>query len=436
MEISEAKLRVVNDAVDKLIRWALSTLTRLRRNSNVLLLWLKSCGSDDPNRRPFRLPQEPTTVKRYVNYWKQFLFYVLRTSLLDESTRDRVYGIHFTESQLMIIRQLLEMLNEYDEDKDEHRSDEKDDDHKDEEADDFHQYDPDEDDEDDSEDDEDMNEFDDRNDDEEEYASSLTQVAEKVMQLSITFITQYFPSGDDLHSPLVHFADILGISNRFGRFSEAYNYTSYIAGLMWMTRLLMMEYTLPSRDYTTLGWSSHEVYENKGERLKQFHRDHLTRGSFSPMNRLICVLAFGKETIKAVGRPGLLVWDPDYEGVKVKEVHLRLDVFKQFVRDGIKSTKNILQEELFFGMNLPIIDLKMIDDIFGNIEPSYSFLKESADKLSNGCEFMLNLMKSINPSRQLIDAQGRWDTVKVREYLKAKKTFQRKLMKGITQKIF
>jgi hypothetical protein len=87
-------------------------------------------------------------------------------------------------------------------------------------------------------------------------------------------------------------------------------------------------------------------------------------------------------------------------------------------------------------MNLPIIDLKMIDDIFGNIEPSYSFLKESADKLSNGCEFMLNLMKSINPSRQLIDAQGRWDTVKVREYLKAKKTFQRKLMKGITQKIF
>ena len=54
------------------------------------------------------------------------------------------------------------------------------------------------------------------------------------MQLSIAFITQYFPSGDDLHSPLTHFADVMGISNRSARFNEAYNYTSYVAGLMWM----------------------------------------------------------------------------------------------------------------------------------------------------------------------------------------------------------
>ena len=152
------------------------------------------------------------------------------------------------------------------------------------------------------------------------------------------------------------------------------------------------------------------------------------------MNRLIYVLAFGKETIKAVGRPGLLVWDPDYQGVKVKEVHLRLDAFKRFVQDGIKSTEEFLKEQLFFGMNLPKIDLKKIDDVLGNTEPSYSFLKESAVFLPNGCEFMLNLMKSADPSKRLIDAQGHWDTVKVREYLKGKKRFQRKLMKGIAQK--
>src|SRR5271169_3667646 len=136
MKISEAKLRTVGDAVDKLTQWALSTLTRLTRSSNTLLLWLKSCGSDDPYRRPFRLPQEPTTVKRYVNHWKWFLFYVLRTSLLDESIRDRVYGIQFTEGQLVIIRELLEMLNEYDEDGDERRSGEEDDDYEDDEEDD------------------------------------------------------------------------------------------------------------------------------------------------------------------------------------------------------------------------------------------------------------------------------------------------------------
>lgn len=46
----------------------------------------------------------------YVNYWKQFIFYILRTSLLDEATRDRIYGIRFSEDQLMIIQQLLQML--------------------------------------------------------------------------------------------------------------------------------------------------------------------------------------------------------------------------------------------------------------------------------------------------------------------------------------
>ena len=108
-------------------------------------------------------------------------------------------------------------------------------------------------------------------DNDEEYSLLLTRVAEKVMELSMAFITQCFPEGDDLHSPLVHFADVMGISNRTGRFNEAYNYTSYIASLMWMIRLLTMEYALPSSEYIILNWSSHEVYVNKSECLKQIH---------------------------------------------------------------------------------------------------------------------------------------------------------------------
>ena len=75
------------------------------------------------------------------------MFYIIRTSLLDESIRDQAYGIHFTEYQLQIIRQLLEMLNTWNEDQDKHRcEEEEDDDYEDEEDIDFHQYDPDEDD--------------------------------------------------------------------------------------------------------------------------------------------------------------------------------------------------------------------------------------------------------------------------------------------------
>ena len=154
------------------------------------------------------------------------------------------------------------------------------------------------------------------------------------------------------------------------------------------------------------------------------------------MNRLIRVLAFGKETIKAVGRPSLLMWDPDYQGVKVKEVHLRLDAFKQFVQDGIKSTETFLREQLFFGMDLPTVDLKEIEDVMEFIKPWYSFLKESAEKLPDGREFMLNLMKSADSSKQLIDEQGRWDMIKVRGVFEGEEEISEEIDEGYHLKTF
>ena len=85
---------------------------------------------------------------------------------------------------------------------------------------------------------------------------------------------------------------------------------------------MTIEYALPSQEYTTLNWHSHEAYENPGEQLKYIHRDHLVKGSFGPMTRLISVLAFGKETVKAVSRPTVLVWDSDSQGVRIKDIHL------------------------------------------------------------------------------------------------------------------
>ena len=61
------------------------------------------------------------------------MFYVIHTSLLDESICDQVYRIRFMEYQLRIIRQLLEMLNAWN-----RSEEEEDDDYEDEEDIDFH----------------------------------------------------------------------------------------------------------------------------------------------------------------------------------------------------------------------------------------------------------------------------------------------------------
>jgi len=99
----------------------------------------------------------------------------------------------------------------------------------------------------------------------ENYSLLLMWVAEKLMQLSIAFITQYFPSGNDLHSPLTHFADIVSISNKLDPFQKLYNYTSFVAALICIYRLLVMEYVLPTQAYTTLDQLTDETYPNKDE---------------------------------------------------------------------------------------------------------------------------------------------------------------------------
>jgi len=65
------------------------------------------------------------------------------------------------------------------------------------------------------------------------------------------------------------------------------------------------------------------------------------------------------------------------------------------------------QEELFFGWNLPLIDLKKIKDVMDFEKPCLSFLELLADVLPNGCESMFNLMLSAEHSKQLIDELGR-----------------------------
>ena len=64
------------------------------------------------------------------------------------------------------------------------------------------------------------------------YSMCLICVVEKVTELFIAFIIQYFLEGDDLNNRLTHFVDILNISNKCGKFQKPYNYTLYITILI------------------------------------------------------------------------------------------------------------------------------------------------------------------------------------------------------------
>jgi len=245
--VEDLKIQLLSAAVDQLLEWCSATYIRLRGSSSSLLLILATCEKRELSHRPFKFPQRASTVLKYMRLWKHFLFYVIRTSSIDEGLRDKLYGIQYLPDQLRTIQELLLLSDEltladvppnpiFDEGPahgtssgdagvDVGEMDSSDIEELLEER--IGEGEQDEDDDDAIERDE-VEGMDgsksgllDRSavsiamphgSENQERSLKWTRFVEKVMQLSIAFITQYFPLGDDLHSPLVHFADVLGIS--------------------------------------------------------------------------------------------------------------------------------------------------------------------------------------------------------------------------------
>jgi hypothetical protein len=72
----------------------------------------------------------------------------------------------------------------------------------------------------------------------------LTKLTKKLLYLSITFITQRFPKGDNAHSPLIYFNRVLGINIKNRAFTLLHNYISLITELVWVYWLFTIEYAL------------------------------------------------------------------------------------------------------------------------------------------------------------------------------------------------
>jgi hypothetical protein len=123
------------------------------------------------------------------------------------------------------------------------------------------------------------------------------------------------------------------------------------------------------------------------------------------------LLAYCKPTVKAVGRrTGQISWGSDYQGLRIKGLHLRLSDFRQFVGDILDSLVEIMHRDLFFGIAPRLIDLTKIKDVMTKDQPMFSFLTEPENGLPDGRAFMLDCMKQAPREFQLIDKNGVWNT--------------------------
>jgi hypothetical protein len=89
---------------------------------------------------------------------------------------------------------------------------------------------------------------------------------------------------------IAHFSGVLGIHPYELAYRTAYDYTPYLSALLWIGRLIILEYALPLRASTTLNvpFPARATYKDQRKRLcANIRPRYLQRGSLSPMGYLI-----------------------------------------------------------------------------------------------------------------------------------------------------
>lgn len=87
---------------------------------------------------------------------------------------------------------------------------------------------------------------------ESDLSNTSSSVLEALFQLLAMFWTDVSTDGPVEGKAIVHFSGVLGIHPYELAFRTAYDYTPYLSALIWIGRLVILEYALPSREYGTL----------------------------------------------------------------------------------------------------------------------------------------------------------------------------------------
>jgi hypothetical protein len=263
------RMKLLSSVFDIII---IAAIWNLEQTPHSLCRWVYSI---EPNNistpmRPFQKPQGLATEQKYISQWKQFLFHCFRVAELKPAMRKEQYGVVFTKDQLKCLKEVNALMDEVfaegrEKEWDTYVAPEmgKDDPLAD------------------KDEDEEFDDADEGNDPDVpsprrqshiprpiEVRPPLSQhqsntpggtsthpLTGKLFELCIRFLTQPIQTyADEAHAPLPNFCAVLGIDWKAGRFREPGNYTPIMAALLWIGRLLLLEYVLPGKEYPTLGW--------------------------------------------------------------------------------------------------------------------------------------------------------------------------------------
>lgn len=384
-------------------------LRKLETTPELFCCWLQSFNNMDFRPKPFTALERPASQRRYISYWKQFLCFVFRAWRTERLLRSQIYDIQFSAAQEALLARVWALLGQnlgagWDQDRDLEA-----------ELDDALAGSGPE-----SEDDleEDLGQ---------EWESELEQqselelgledelesevesapggkgqgqesdldnepelklegpglyhdLTERIFQLSCAFWTDLAKTGRTLDLPLVYFIGVLGIQRKGLNYRTAYLFTTRLAGLAWIGRLLMLEYALPQDAYRTLGWPDCSACPDQLDRLQRIPRRYLCRGGRHAMAHTLELLFKGRSIAKKEGARASLSWSSNEQLLQIDDIGtFSMSQFRTMVWVTIQDCQRLLQELMFEWR--PAVDILAVQDNLSNAKAGWPFLKEPRNNL-------------------------------------------------------
>jgi hypothetical protein len=346
------------------------------------LNWLLSEHQGQRYHRAFAWLSNPGTLNHYVACWKRLLCCLFRTTRLDDTVERRVLGISslLTAEQ----RQLLVKLWRYGEVISEQEALASGDQH---------------------------------------IILSTVGLAleEGLLKLAVSLLTTKMTDiwSKSYRSLLVYVTGILSLNLTDGspqnpHFVPISDSTSILSGLIWVSRVLFLEYALPQKPYNSQRWPDRSTYPEPLDRLCTIHTAYMTHESLTPLSELLRLRRIGRKYGGYdVGRC-LLFWSCDDSVVTIKRQSISLPAFRAWVLAGLDSAASQMAALIGPWLSEPNLPpLGTLTELISNREPGMSFIILAENKARLEGHTQAFVRWSVG---RLQTADGTWVKTRVNAY--------------------
>jgi hypothetical protein len=251
----------------------------------------------------------------------------------------------------------------------------------------------------------------------------IEEVLEFVFGLIMAFCTEKVMDGRPDSTLLVYFSGVLGFSADLSGFLPARSYTSNLAALIYIQRLLFLEYALPAQGYPHLGIARRPRTDQLAC-LQNVRQEYLILGSQSPFEELFSLLAFGRAIEGSETPAFLLKWSDDGQILSYRDdIAVHMEQFRRLPKVLLARTE-ALCEQLMYRWKPPC-DLSSIKDDMANTTHGFSFVSHPKNGL--GEAYLELSLKACTSQADSLLHKGRWNQKAIFEYLKKEEALRENL---------